>query len=365
MPADATATATETMPEKIASAISEYDLGDTSMAALNPPEPEKKPDPKPAQATAPAPAPTEPKPQAAEPPAPKHSARVLRMAKDFGIADAVIKGTTPEALDELVYDLHSRSLAEAREANRAGALRGASERGPSSTAPGPGSTPVPRPGTPPAEDAIDWGEETLPDGKKVKFTEDEIAPAIVHVVRSLKREITELKGKLTATEQREQERQFSSVADEADGAFDSLGGIFGKGTRHDLTPGSAEHTLRLALLADLQATPPSEKRVRDAIVARARAKYPSLFPAGAETPHPAAPAKPLPPRAQDGTFTRPAAAGATAEDYEAAGLARPTQRNGKAEKGARAAEQAAANWMNNNGYDPETIEKTELDGFLG
>lgn len=138
-------------------------------------------------------------PAVVPPPAPKHSSRTLREARDLGLEDSYIQSVSPDALEEVVYHLNRQARQK----------------------------PAEKPALP-VEEPIDWG--TGEDGKPM--TEKDYAPAVVRAIKqdhAREKRLKELEAEVQGSRQREtqkQQAQRSSVL--IDAAFAALGAGYAK-----------------------------------------------------------------------------------------------------------------------------------------
>ena len=192
-----------------------------------------------------------PPPPEAAPAAPKHSKRVLRMAEQFGISQAEIDATEPEALDEALVVLQRQML---------------DDRQRLIAQPGRQAEPAAQaPAAPKAPEAFDLGipAEEMAD----------IHPSIASALKKLAAEVQDLrglKGTLGTIQQREQQREFDSFQQRCDAAFARHETVLGKGSYGELNPQGPELRRRQAVLDTAQRDNPKipfEKRIERAVEA--------------------------------------------------------------------------------------------------
>lgn len=308
--------------------------GDDAAAAAGP----AKPTPQPA-------APSTPPAGAANPGG--HSSLLVATARRAGLSDEEIAGASKEdilaAIQLVALD---RSNERRLDGQKPSAASGDGTGGPDAAA-----QPTPRPTAPPA-DEIDWGEG-VEDGKAVRYTDADIHPAILKVIKDQARRIAQLEGVSGQLVNVEVSRQQRTIDDLLDDAFEALPAglqaIFGKGSINDLEKGGKEQKRRLALLvsAGIDTTkPPRIKELVRRLSEAAADLYPQAAtadppaPAGSYGPGSAAPApaaKPTPPKdPSTGKFLP------TADEWASAGSLTPTPRRHPAEKGFEKAVEAVA-----------------------
>lgn len=256
--------------------------------------------------------------EAAPPPAapPKHSSRLVRMATELGLSQDDIAGASPEHLEDLVYHVTRERLNHIRREE-------------------------PRvPEEKPKSQEEDLGiDETQYDEGLVK--------AIKTVRDKYKKEIDELKEAVGSFKKTEEVRTAESFNREVDHWFEKTNDSrFGKGKLYEISRDSDEHARRMALVAQAM-------KYKDGdLHGNLDRAHKLLF---GDKPKPE-PVKPDP-------GISPADLKQKQEDWNAAAVARPTQRNGAPEpKGDKRAMAAAHRFMRESGMlAPEDESK---DGFL-
>jgi hypothetical protein len=258
-------------------------------------------------AALPAAAPAAP-PEPSAPAKPQHSKRVLRMAEQFGIPQAEIDATEPEALDEALVLLQRQMLDDRQ---RLIAQPGRVQ----TNEPAPTETPPATPAKPAGFDLGMTPEE-----------EADLHPGIARMFKTLAAKITELeslKGTVGTIQQREQRREHESFQQRCDAAFAKHEAILGKGSYAELNPNGPELRRRQAVLDTAQRDNPKlpfEARVQRAVEA--------LF--GAQPVASPAPAAPVQQPTSEQLLTRDAQGRITGrispEQWNAAATARPSHR---------------------------------------
>lgn len=263
---------------------------------------------------------------------PEHSSRTLRMAKDLGLSDEEIAATAPDSLDDIVYHLNKRAMADARAAKRDEMTWSATE---------PRQQPKSETAEPakPAQVQDEWESFSEADGP------EDVDPRIAKTFNKLTSKIKQLEALVGTLTHREISREHMTATQKVDAAIASLGAdaFFGTGPVDALPKGSIERERREAIVARAKKLAGPTATPDDIAAKIPEAK--SFFGLSDSAPTPAKPAK----------------ARISEEAWKEAGLNRPTQRVGPAEpKGDKRATKAAANWMRENGYYDD---ETELDGF--
>ncbi len=267
-----------------------------------------------------------PSPPPAPPPAPvsKHSARLTRLATNLGMTQAEINGYSP---DELLRETQAAQIEFAHVAtiNR---NRESVEQ----------FNRAPKPPEPPVEEPIDLG---------LGEDEAEFDPRLIGVMKNIVKQNRDLQKELKETQGRIVAREAETVYDHLDRRFSEKANIFGQGRRGEVQRQSREFKRRAAfveILKGMQDKPGSLDQkfdfVYDALYGTDPA--PTTEPPVEPAPEPEPP-KPTPPRHPDtGRFT--------AQEWNDAALARPTQRRGSQEpKGPNRAVKAVAAKMRENG----------------
>lgn len=181
------------------------------------------------------------------------------------------------------------------------------------------------------------------------------------LIGGLQKNFGSLAGRLEKLERFLTAQANERLAQEIDGSFAALGesysSLFGSKPIAELQPDSQEYKLRLFLWEQVKDQPGP---VRQKLAAAAEKFFGRLAGAPAPAAEPAPKPQPLPQRGPDGRFLG-GVLPQRREDWQHAGLARPTQRAGAAEPpGERKALQTAARVMRERGLGDEE----SADGFL-
>lgn len=309
----------EEAPKEEKPVLAEYELGDSQFDPAIDLPPAKTPDPQPAAADASLPAP-------AEPAAPKHSGRLVRMARDLGLSDEEINSTPTEQLDDIVYHLNRQALQSAREASRTETFHQSQDRR---------AAPQEEPVAPEA-----------PDEYGLDLDESQYAPGLVRALKEVagksKREIEALQKQVRSLEEREKNRQQESVTRQLDRLFEKADKptLFGKGGRHELAAEGPEYMRRIAVLSAMD-------RMKEGTLAEKFQRAVTML--YGQAPQPSEPAN-----------------GNQLSDQQKrwndAALAKPTQRQSEEPKGEAKALKSAARYMRENGIG-DADDMTE-EGFL-
>ena len=310
----------------------QYDLGDSSFdpeldgtpSKQTSPEPTEKPtktlppkDPKTGKFlkrdAAPEPV-DEPKTQ----PKPKPSARLARMAREFGVSDDEIENSDPEQLEAIV-EHETRRLVQER-----ATLDGKVEK----------------------RDELDFG-----------IDENAYDPQLFNSLRghfkSRDDKILALESKLDQIEKQTKHQASEAIYEQCDRAFAKHKDILGDGGRYDIDPKSPEYEKRMAVLASVQRDrgPGTLGHKIDRAVQR-------LFGAAKPKADPG-----------DEQVDEPPANGAqrfTKEQWNNGALGKPTGRNGHTEpKGPNRAAKAVAEKMRERGITEDDFEGIEEAGLPG
>ncbi len=304
LPAESPAAPTLTPLQQLAA---EYELPNSD---FDPDEFKPKGESQPA-AVSPAAAPVAP-PEPVTPARPRHSKRVLRMAEQFGISQAEIDATEPEALDEALVLLQRQLLDDRQRLVAQPARMKPAEADENPAAPAAPAKPA----------AFDLG--LTPED------EADLHPSLTKALKTLAAKINELeslKGAVGTIQQREQRREFESFQQRCDAAFAKYEVVLGKGTFSEQEPNSVALRRRQAVLDTAQRDNqkiPFEKRVERAVetlfgtVAQAPAAASSPAAAAAPAPTP----EQLLTRDSQGRIT----GRITPDQWNAAATARPSHR---------------------------------------
>lgn len=184
-------------------------------------------------ATAPATAAPVPAPAAPEKRPSAHSASLLKRATDLGIHPIVIDRLNSSELSDLVFEQMSARLAAAAENSRAATVQSAAQ---APAAPEPQKVEA---ASTPAEEqdrSWDWGEHQAYDeygnpiaGKKMKYTDEMLNPALAHHIRAQAKRIEKLEKFISQVEQQQVTRHESRIERDFDEAFSLFPDTFGVG----------------------------------------------------------------------------------------------------------------------------------------
>ncbi len=262
-----------------------------------------------------------------KPEPPKHSARLVEMAKDHGLTQAEIDAYTPENLEVVLFDRHKQNVA------RQQAERTSKETKP--TAPT---------DAPPAEDdLLDFGMD--PDTNR-KIDAEDIHPGIRNVLEKLAKEVRELRDMKPAVRELHQnvvltarEQEFQQIDRTFEGTDES---VFGKGRP---AGGSAEMDRRNYILDQAKKLTGKEKPTLNEILSHVKPAVERLYPSSASyTP----------------TTAKPTAS-REVEEWNNGTVLPPTHRRpGPPAKGKDAAKKAVANFMRDR-PDVLSTNGTEAD----
>lgn len=270
---------------------------------------------------------------------PKHSPRLLRMAAELDISEDEISELTPEALEVLVARETRRQLREAREnarAEREADRRHAAKREELE------------------EEAIEWGKGVDEDGKPKAYTDEDIHPAILPVIKAQAKKIRELESLLkgqTQTTEQQRMRAFEEAFDKSASRFKKT---LGEGTLADLedTPFAKKRSaIFKETLAIIQANPKTkldkavELAVRDVYGVELSRKGGKVATVASE----------------EDDEDDDSEVGKRAASYAAGKVAKPTGRKGKPPRGPKAAEEAVENWFQHNGIGGTEDEDDDSD----
>ncbi len=271
---------------------------------------------------------------APEPAKSKHPEALVLRAKELGADDAYIDSLTTNQLAHAIYLTERRERELLREQQVANALQ---------------RQPAPEPPPAPAvvdDDVIDAETASAIDPKILKRLDR---------VKSLEKELEEIKGHVKAGAERERAREQKTVFDRIDDAFASMGEkyakLFGEGTHEELASGNPSALRRRAAVvreAGFTKDIPAPK----VLLQKLRAIADDLF-------MPAESAAPQDPNAYgEGVIPKgkqPAkpkgGARPTQEEWDEAALVQPTSRQSPVDKvkGDKAAMQAVHDWQKRNG----------------
>ena len=243
-----------------------------------------------------------------------HPSRLVKLARDLGISDDEIQSTSSAELREAINDVRL----ERQFSRRSEAVE----------------QPLERPSIP--EDK--W------DG------EDDIAPQIVQILKSLKGEIKSLKEENNQLKAFTHSQAVESFTQKADREFSELGPAFesmiGKGTKSDLEPDSFQMVLRDALVKEAVKLA-GKNATTDAIASKIKVAA-KLHLQGLTAN----------PQENDSASSKRW----TQSQWDEGALARPTQRHTGDElpKGAERAELAVAEYLRVNGQSNGRTSKDEF-----
>ncbi len=313
----------QTQPTPEQSLAHQYELEGAppeSSEPTPPSAPEGPPDSPPASSDSP---PRNPDGTFAKRDKPKHSARVVRLAHEFGFSDATIDNLAPEALEDAVYDLVKERLQAKADGSKESILAGDRAQ----PAPAKVQEAV-------EQETIDWGKDD--EGKPL--SEDDHAPVVRSLAKDnaeLKRQLKSLSARLAELEGREVARHNESLARRADRVFQKNADLFGAGSVHELDRSSAEYDRRMAVL---QA---AERIQGGSIEERLTKATERLFPGRQSAEKKAEPAVKQ-----------------REKDWEEGSLSKPTHRKGAAEPPSRSkAVRAVEDYLKQNGADATAEEQ--------
>lgn len=165
----------------------------------------------------------------------QHSPRVMRMAQRLGVPESRIALMSPEALEDVVETLQDHLLTQRQNI-------GSPQWQPQQQPPG-GPAPTPPP-TPREE------EFTVP-GLKDETWDAELGGQLKTAFKALMQRNKELEGRLAAVEQQSIATRNMTFAQRVDALIDSWGDErFGKGSVHGMAPDSPEASKRYALVRE-------------------------------------------------------------------------------------------------------------------
>lgn len=275
----------------------------------------------------------------------EHPKGLVRRAAELGMSDEEINEATTAQLDSLVYHLNQQSLAEARTASQATVLdrlrseRAADPAGASATQQDAvAAVPGDDRGTAPAE--FDLG-----------ISEEDFHPDLVKVLKKMHADssakIKALEAQVAGLAQRDNLRVQETTNEKIDRVFQQLGdeANFGTVPVAELSADDPAYARRIAVLNEARRLS-GPKAGLAAQLGNIKKAAQRLY-GTRETPPAATPS----PTVTPGTVAKPAANGSriTPEDWQAAGLARPTQREIEDPPSQKKAERAVANYMKENG----------------
>jgi hypothetical protein len=162
----------------------------------------------PTEAADPAPASETTPSSPATSPAPQHSPRLLRRARDLGLADEDVAGMSSDQLDDTLYLMER----QARQMSRRSPEEIVTERS------------VER--TPEPEPEADLG------------LDEDVDPRIAAALKKLHKENADLKKHIASRDQQQQQTVAQRAIATADRFFNENQAVYGKGTAHDMVPGS-------------------------------------------------------------------------------------------------------------------------------
>ena len=230
------------------------------------------------------------------------------MAADLGISSEDISAQSPEQLEELVYHLNRQQLDMYRQFQRP-------------------ETPAATPQAAAADDDLGLDETQYDEG-------------LVKALKAGRKQVAELKAQLKTVLERDQAREAETTDQILDRVFEQIDDTrFGAGPMRGLAAGSDERQRRQAIVNQ------ANQSKQGTLEQRAQAAYKLIY---GEKPAPAKAAPILDERRKE---------------WNAAGLARPTQRSGSPEpKGVKKAVDTVARIMKEHGQlDDEEL----LNGFPG
>lgn len=295
-------------------------------------------EPAPSQPSEPAFPPGAPKPQAGV-----HDPRLAAAARDYGFSDEEIAQYSPQELQAAVGASY-----------RAWSLAQQQWRQPEPAQPPPQKAPD--------EPQIDWGRHADETGSQRPFTEEDVSPAIAHVLKQQAKELASLKAQLAERQQAEQRREAETMAERLDRLFEGRSDLFGKGAGRELRPESPEMLKRMGVLGVME-------RLSGSIEQRYQKAVEAMYGAAPVVASELEPKKPAPPRdPETGRIIsrEESERRAAQERWQAGGLARPTQRvAADLPKGPQRAVRALAAHMRDSGLAVEDYGGPEEEGLPG
>lgn len=324
----------------------------------------------PAPVTAPAqPAPAfvppqgQPAPSAAPQPAPvtpKHPAWLIAQATELGIHPLLLDRLDTNELGQFVYDQNTLIRQNAAAQSRGAAVTNPNPPGgtPHEVAAAATQTAPPPPQSQARE--FDWGEFQEYDeygrpvaGKKKKYTDEDVNPALAHHIKKLTDEVQGLKSFIGTMQNQAIASSEKKFENEFDAAFSNYPAVFGAGSAAQVK-GQPEFFERRKLVfgaakAMMKSLPPElagKMTIATAVATMAKSMF-GVDPVAAA----ATPATP---------------AGSPAPDYTNAGVARPTQRQPSSKPlGVERAEEAVKHWWQEQSANGKPVEgDTTVDEFL-
>ncbi len=287
---------------------------------------------------------TPPKPETPPPaPAPKHSDRVLRLAKHFNISQQEIDSSST---DQLLREVQAAQLEHATAMAQQSQNRVPESAGQRQQTPAPDSQTEP-----------EWtiGEWTDPEGKKSKF-EEMVDPVFASYLKQQHETIRQLQKQVEGLTQAHRHQTAMTTAERFDKKFAGNESRYGKGTVRDIQRGTPEAIRRTTLvgivhqLAQADPSIPIETLFdrADAILYGESAPVPTTEPTPSRQPPPQNPL--------NGRFVSPA-------EWDGAALAKPTHRSPQDEPlGDRRALRNLNKKLVEKGIDPNaiTVDDPEL-----
>lgn len=168
----------------------------------------------------------------------KHPAWLIDAAVNrLGMHTLIIERLTTPELTQLVVSELARSGQSAPQ-TQASQVQNASGKTDAQAA---ANVAAQTPPNAPQEPAWDWGEHQAFDdmgnplaGKKMKYTDDMINPAIGHWIKKLAAEVKEVRDFQNRMKQKVAENQHRTIEDQFDQAFSLFPAVFGKGNVHEI-----------------------------------------------------------------------------------------------------------------------------------
>lgn len=327
------------------------------------------------KAKKPAAKPTEPAESPVDPPAPKHPARLMRLAENAGIPAAEAEAMTKAQLLEEIEYADKLAEQERRHANLERAARATPPPAPATPAAPSGKTDLEEQFGVELDEEIEVVDETgVATGKKRKATAKDFSPSVLKILTAQGKAIKELVEKAGALTKSEETRQRKMQDDMLDAVFEAMGPrwekVFGKGKASGLigTPALAKR-ISVVRQAGVDWTADGPAELKKKVTDTANPLYGDLIEpeepakpadAGGGVYSGATPAAPPKKEARQENARR-----VKADEWANSHSARATQRNGAAEpKGTAAATKAVAAKMKEAGLDPGPVERAEEEDEL-
>lgn len=294
---------------------------------------------------------------ATEPPKPKHPDWLVRQVDALQLPPTLLDVMGTDELTQTVVTLLDRERSRRAQDADAAAARRLLDPNTGRTPAAPAGLPDATPPGPSESDAIDWGvhDETDEFGRPVKrkYSDEDVSPAVVKVVRDLRAEVKSLKAELAEITKANREHAAATARSrtraELDAVFERMPDVFGSGDPRKLDRDQYNRRAAVARAVEgmMASLPPGAAvTITDATLAMAK----SLFKAEPGTPPP-------PPAAGK---NRP-----SPQDFETGHVAKPTNRNGTPVPNGRAkAIENLRERLSSLDTDDDDDDETSLEDFL-